>query len=891
MSGNAGIRGYIVQTIISVLDALSDDATWSSVTLEPTDESEKVDIRWRYPDGTMKAVQVKSSQNTISKRAVTKWCRELKSSATSATTFEFVGIGIPEAKLTGTTEIQGVNIKPFKNLDMPGLIDQASTKIDKYYERNGKPKISASVREILVKNLTLDLGIASIFGKEISRAEFDKELMSWIASIEKQIETNPFIVLAAPTVQDNRPLSQRIIKKVLELIGWKNFNENESIEVYNEHTEKLEKFEIDFSGEQTDKLKEETTDLIQIKSIYDLTYPNSTKSEIKSYLNTAEKFHHNIKSKNLGRSSGKAQDFNSILFWLSSDNKETNREFVNQVKPNYKDSLFDSELTYFFVDNSKINFLVSAIITAHNYRPDVINKFLYPITEANYKPGDIGQRGTSLPTQYINSSVLPIIKENKQKISILLFCNEPFSVEAMEKLLWLIIKLTSGFSNEYLLYFQTYDQTTDSNKALETIRKFTNAELDLDIKVDGYKRIDASVLESINIQRVQPLMNEEFEGNSKDITNLKQLTNAFTTILPYGDILKPFLKTDAISANDIKIFLAKKGIYIKGADKNRLIEIMSSLLLSPGELEDFKALIDIKVRPLNTAQKFLKIDQDDSLDNVFKKVKPNFDNVTDALTTKLIDPVVFVKNPENPQEFLFSSKTEREDPTSQISVNKSWGKIEVAYRKDGQNLVINTVSAISKDDRTIANRIANQVQEEFRRVNFVKDDVIDVMFKNFKSNTDRVNFLLSFTNVTSSSILKEPDIKQIKYSFDENQEIPDGLKDKKDKELIMILNGKNLKGLSEIANDEFKKILLLEEIDVSYKFESLNVSGVYNVTYNFSSALKNKPEYDGVFKSAPSLMRSSSVKKLQNIDTLSRNLSKEIERLKMEKFKQFGIIA
>ena len=63
MSGNAGIRGYLIQTIICVLDDLEKDNNWLSVTLEPMDESEKVDIRLKYPNHITKVCQVKSSQN------------------------------------------------------------------------------------------------------------------------------------------------------------------------------------------------------------------------------------------------------------------------------------------------------------------------------------------------------------------------------------------------------------------------------------------------------------------------------------------------------------------------------------------------------------------------------------------------------------------------------------------------------------------------------------------------------------------------------------------------------------------------------------------------------------------------------------------------------------
>lgn len=65
MGGNAGIRGYLIQTIICVLDTLESDNQWTSVTLEPLDESEKVDIRWKYADSSVKLCQVKSSNSLI----------------------------------------------------------------------------------------------------------------------------------------------------------------------------------------------------------------------------------------------------------------------------------------------------------------------------------------------------------------------------------------------------------------------------------------------------------------------------------------------------------------------------------------------------------------------------------------------------------------------------------------------------------------------------------------------------------------------------------------------------------------------------------------------------------------------------------------------------------
>src|SRR5690349_11128150 len=60
--GRSGARGYLLQTLSSLLDALNGASAWDSVTIEPDTATEKVDILWTFV-GKTKAVQVKSSTN------------------------------------------------------------------------------------------------------------------------------------------------------------------------------------------------------------------------------------------------------------------------------------------------------------------------------------------------------------------------------------------------------------------------------------------------------------------------------------------------------------------------------------------------------------------------------------------------------------------------------------------------------------------------------------------------------------------------------------------------------------------------------------------------------------------------------------------------------------
>ena len=58
MGGPEAIRGYLLQTIISLLESLKEDEGWTNLELEPEEDSEKVDIKFQYPE-KKRVIQVK----------------------------------------------------------------------------------------------------------------------------------------------------------------------------------------------------------------------------------------------------------------------------------------------------------------------------------------------------------------------------------------------------------------------------------------------------------------------------------------------------------------------------------------------------------------------------------------------------------------------------------------------------------------------------------------------------------------------------------------------------------------------------------------------------------------------------------------------------------------
>ena len=90
--GQPAIRGYLIQTLIALLDALAKDRPWDYVRLEPADpELEKIDLLWEQAPAA--AVQVKSSQNQIGKADAERWARELEAHHGGADELELVLVG------------------------------------------------------------------------------------------------------------------------------------------------------------------------------------------------------------------------------------------------------------------------------------------------------------------------------------------------------------------------------------------------------------------------------------------------------------------------------------------------------------------------------------------------------------------------------------------------------------------------------------------------------------------------------------------------------------------------------------------------------------------------------------------------------------------------------
>jgi hypothetical protein len=182
--GQVANRGFLLQTLIALVDLLSNVDKVESLRLEPTTDEDKTDFVIEYVGGRKKAVQVKSSKNQISLPAAKKWARKLKADL-SADEYELCLIGPVSGDLAKRIDLEGVALPTPKSLDVKGMFEQASHRLDVYLHKHGMVFGSPLLREFIVEGLIGKLSAYSTSGTPLSRTDLEKVFREWVESTEQ----------------------------------------------------------------------------------------------------------------------------------------------------------------------------------------------------------------------------------------------------------------------------------------------------------------------------------------------------------------------------------------------------------------------------------------------------------------------------------------------------------------------------------------------------------------------------------------------------------------------------------------------------------------------------------------------------------------------------------
>jgi hypothetical protein len=902
MGGQDGLRGYLVQALVTVIDSLKDDNEWISVTMEPSNESEKVDVSWVYPENKKKVVQVKSSRNPFSYSKAKKWAEELKNGSPTATSYELFLIGDVENKLRNEIDkgFNGVLIKQ-KPLDIEALNALISDSIDRFFSERGENKINYGIRTLISSNLKDKFLENSLYGKSLSRKELSETIINVIREIETFLKENQFSILLGISneLEDAKlPTNDYFISILMTLLGWKGFNHRETITEFNDRTGKDEVYTINYCGYSPSRLSDNEKDFIYVQSEIVDTYKNIDSHTIKTLCKNIEKVSTKFENQQTFEE-GIKKSYHAIQFILSTDSDENSKSILSEIKSGYNYPNLIKDYTYYAVDNAQFNFLISSIAQAKIFRSDCSVRFLYPITEYNLSEQKIGNRAPYLPPQFINSSVIPIIKQDDKnnEISVLMFCKDNFSETNLKKMVWLTVALTTGLANNYRIYFPNYSKEND-NDVRNILRRFGDESLLAKTTVDCIKKVDLNLLKSISLNSKDLNDSKEMFNDSglekNKLEKYKPNTDFLVNYLPYGSIIKPFLNDEFIKSEDLKLFLETKGLFFKNQDKQQIIDIMSKLLFSPSEIEQLIGYVIHKKREGKEIEKspYIKANQF-SNNQFYREIELKTQEIRSLINQNLIkknsELSDFKINETNKGVEILVAIREK-FPNKHAMVNEAETTHRLIFTNAEEYITPKRIYE-SEQGRKILQSVLDLVEKNLYDNKLIKEPTSEILFSSFTSNESRTNFLLSFENVNGSLVFKQANIKLSKYGFDESQNIPKELEDKIGRKLRMNVNGERLHELKELQDEDYKKFILLEKIKVELKFEYKGIKGNLYAELDFSDALKNEPFPDGILTSKTSVFLFSNEKhKVKNILEFEHDLKEEFSKFKTEKLKQFNLI-
>ena len=180
MSGQDGNRGYLIQTVIALLESL-DRSDWGQLTIEPTYGSDKIDILWSGASAT-RVCQVKSSINQINQPAVKKWAAELEAQST-ADELTLILVGPCSSAVARMGSHGKVAIPCPRSPNFEEMLGFTAHLLDRFLVREKIHAQSPSHREIMVHALVTKLSIFASDGSPIERHKFVELLKIWVKDI------------------------------------------------------------------------------------------------------------------------------------------------------------------------------------------------------------------------------------------------------------------------------------------------------------------------------------------------------------------------------------------------------------------------------------------------------------------------------------------------------------------------------------------------------------------------------------------------------------------------------------------------------------------------------------------------------------------------------------
>jgi len=359
-------------------------------------------------------------------------------------------------------------------------------------------------------------------------------------------------------------------------------------------------------------------------------------------------------------------------------------------------------------------------------------------------------------------------------------------------------------------------------------------------------------------------------------------------IVPYGEFIRGFANQSFLTNAELHRIMKTRGIFFSFHDKDIMVPILQTLLLSPKEFDNIRECFNTKEdnekrisRPIDWADNQPLLRQDIlecQLDGFIKKNLP---------TCNLTKPVRLYAVDNNPKHLKADIELERND------LNKSWYeqknifKASFEFIKGEDNKGEVKITHTAPETKILAEYAVKTKKEEFESKQMITDKnaMRKILFKDF-SNEDRIVFLFRLSTHLDNHIFKCIEIGDVSLKPEIDTNLPEKISWMNQiKKLLM--SGQKLNETFFIKENTYHKHIAIWSIDAKFEYNYNGTQGECYFTFGFPD-YGTIQKFDSEFELNLSLSNPKSVRlDAREKKILKNKLLEEMDKQKMIVYNKF----
>lgn len=304
--------------------------------------------------------------------------------------------------------------------------------------------------------------------------------------------------------------------------------------------------------------------------------------------------------------------------------------------------------------------------------------------------------------------------------------------------------------------------------------------------------------------------------------------------IPYGEALRGFVNQKFITPPVLQSILKERGIFVLNADKDYMVPIVQTLLLSPTEFDKIR---DAFARKEDNEKKISREISFSSNATLYQSDIMQM-NVEDFLkrqlpTCKIKQAIRFVQTDNNPNHLTAKFTIIRND------INKCWyeqtnefsGSVEI-INENGKGAI--RITHTSPETKDLAEYIVKNQIRQYKDKGLLKEDVNPqkILFSTFTNTTRFAFFFRLTTKIENNGIFTFVDIKDISIKPQDECVLPAEILWMENIQRL-IISGKSLNEKAFMKEEKFYCNLELWSIEATFKYDYKGQKGYVCICFGF----------------------------------------------------------